>query len=61
MARIYGIVRGGRRMSADTALRLSRYFSMSEGYWINAQARHDLEVEKDRSGEVIDREVEPRA
>lgn len=59
--RIYDIVRGKRSITADTALRLSRYFGMSEGYWINAQAHYDLELEKDRAGEKIEREVKPRA
>ena len=59
--RIYEIVRGKRSITADTALRLSRYFGMSEGYWINAQAHYDLELEKDRAGERIEREVKPRA
>ena len=59
--RIYDIVRGKRSITADTALRLSRYFGMSEGYWINAQAHYDLEMEKDRAGTRIEREVKPRA
>jgi addiction module HigA family antidote len=59
--RIYEILKGARSISADTALRLSRYFGMSEGYWINAQAHYDLEVEKDRSGESIERDVKPLA
>jgi hypothetical protein len=42
------IVHGQRRISADTALRLARYFGTSERFWINLQARYDLEVEKDR-------------
>ena len=54
-------MRGKRSITADTALRLSRYFGMSEGYWINAQAHYDLELEKDRAGEKIAREVKPRA
>jgi len=59
--RIYDIVRGKRAVTADTALRLSRYFGMSEDYWLRAQAHYDLEVEKDRAGERIEREVKPRA
>jgi antitoxin HigA-1 len=46
--RINEIVHGTRRISADTALRLSRYFGMSEGFWMNLQGHYDLEVEKDR-------------
>ena len=57
--RVYEILRGDRSVSADTALRLSRYFSMSEGYWLRAQAHYDLEIEKDRVGEKIEREVRP--
>ena len=48
-------------LSADTALRLSRYFVMSEGFWINAQSHYDLEVAKDSGGERIEREVRPLA
>jgi plasmid maintenance system antidote protein VapI len=40
------IVRGERSISADTALRLSRYFGTSERFWTNLQARYDLEIEK---------------
>jgi addiction module HigA family antidote len=59
--RVYDVLRGKRAITADTALRLSRYFGMSEDYWLRAQAHYDLEVEKDRAGERIDREVKPRA
>jgi addiction module HigA family antidote len=55
--RINEIVRGLRAISADTALRLSRYFGTSERFWLNLQARHDLEVEKDRLGDRLDKEV----
>src|SRR5947208_6656162 len=55
--RINEIVRGLRAISADTALRLSRYLGTSERFWLNLQARHDLEVEKDRLGRRLDREV----
>ncbi len=46
--RINEIVHGKRSITADTALRLSRYFNLSERFWLNLQARYDLEVEKDR-------------
>jgi antitoxin HigA-1 len=46
--RINEIVHGQRAISADTALRLSRFFGMSERFWLNLQVRYDLEVEKDR-------------
>jgi antitoxin HigA-1 len=55
--RINEIVRGTRAVSADTALRLARYFGLSERFWINLQARYDLEVEKDRLGSRLTREV----
>ena len=52
--RINEIVHGQRRITADTALRLSRYFGTSERFWINLQARYDLEIEKDRLGAALD-------
>ncbi len=52
--RINEIVHGQRRISADTALRLARYFGTSERFWMNLQARYDLEIEKDRLGPVLD-------
>jgi antitoxin HigA-1 len=52
--RINEIVHGQRRISADTALRLARYFGTSERFWMNLQARYDLEVEKDRLGAALD-------
>jgi len=58
--RVYEILRGERSVTADTALRLSRYFGMSEDYWLNVQSHYDLEVEKDRAGERIEKEVKPR-
>ena len=56
--RINEIVHGQRRISADTALRLARYFSTSERFWMNLQARYDLEVEKDRLGTALD-DIQP--
>jgi addiction module antidote protein, HigA family len=52
--RINEIVHGQRRISADTALRLARFFGTSERFWINLQARYDLETEKDRLGDALD-------
>ena len=52
--RINEIVHGQRRITADTALRLSRYFGTSERFWLNLQARYDLEIEKDRLGGALD-------
>ncbi|MFQ5679299.1 MAG: HigA family addiction module antitoxin [Gemmatimonadota bacterium] len=59
--RINEIVHGTRAITADTALRLSRYFGTSEGFWLNLQTRYDLEVEKDRLGDRLDEEVVRRA
>ena len=52
--RINEIVHGKRRISADTALRLARYFGTSERFWLNLQGRYDLEVERDRLGPALD-------
>lgn len=59
--RINEIVHGKRRISADTALRLARFFGTSERFWMNLQLRYDLEVEKDRLGDRLDHEVKPIA
>src|SRR2546430_8877974 len=56
--RINEIVHGQRRISADTALRLARYFGTSERFWVNLQTRYDLEIEKDRLGASLD-EIRP--
>ena len=55
--RINEIIHGKRAITPDTALRLSKYFGLSERFWINLQARYDLEVEKDRLQERLDKEV----
>jgi len=55
--RINEIVHGKRAISADTALRLSRYFGLSDRFWLNLQTRYDLEMAKDRLGERLQREV----
>jgi addiction module HigA family antidote len=52
--RINEIVHGDRRISADTALRLARFFGTSERFWMNLQSRYDLEIEKDRLGPALD-------
>jgi addiction module HigA family antidote len=52
--RINEIVHGKRRISADTALRLARYFGTSERFWMNLQGRYDLEVERDRLAGTLD-------
>lgn len=55
--RINEIVHFKRSISADTALRLSRYFNLTERFWLNLQARYDLEIEKDRLNGRIENEV----
>ena len=55
--RINEIFHGKRSITADTALRLSRYFNLSERFWLNLQARYDLEVEKDKLNDRIETEV----
>jgi antitoxin HigA-1 len=55
--RINEIVHGTRAITADTALRLARYFGTSERFWLNLQARYDLEVERDRLGNRLADEV----
>jgi addiction module HigA family antidote len=56
--RINEIIHGQRGITPDTALRLSRYFGLSERFWINLQSRYDLEVEKDRLSGRLEREVQ---
>lgn len=58
--RINAIVEGKRGISADTALRLGRYFGTSPQFWINLQSHYDLEVAKSESEDRIKREVQPR-
>src|SRR4051794_29069223 len=58
--RINEIVRGTRSITADTALRLARYFGTTERFWLNLQAHYDLEVEKERLGDRLAREVVKR-
>jgi len=55
--RINEVVHGNRTITADTALQLARYFGMSERFWLNLQARYHLEVEKDRLGDRLSKEV----
>ena len=55
--RINEIVHGKRSITADTALRLSRYFGLSDRFWLNLQARYDLELEKDKLEGRIETEV----
>lgn len=55
--RINEIVHGTRGITPDTALRLSKFFGMSERFWINLQTNYDIEVEKDLLGERLNNEV----
>ncbi len=55
--RINEIVHGKRSISADTALRLGRFFGISPQFWINLQAHYDLEIEKDKLGKLLEKEV----
>ena len=56
--RINEIVHGKRSVTANTALRLARFFGTSDRFWLNLQTRYDLEVEKDRLGDLLEAEVE---
>jgi addiction module HigA family antidote len=55
--RINEIVHGKRAITADTALRLSRYFGTSEKFWMNLQTRYDMELQKDFLGDRLEKEV----
>lgn len=55
--RINEIVKGQRAITADTALRLGRYFKMSAEFWLNLQVRYDLEREQERLGKKLESEV----
>jgi addiction module HigA family antidote len=59
--RIGAIVKGERSVSADTALRLARYFGTSPEFWIGLQAMHDLTKANSEVGATIERDVRPRA
>ncbi len=55
--RINEIVHGKRRITADTALRLGRYFGMSSQFWLGLQMDYDLDIEEDKLGERLEEEV----
>ena len=55
--RINEIVHGKRSVTADTALRLSRYFCTSERFWLHLQASYDLDIQKDLLGDRLEQEV----
>ena len=55
--RINEIVLGKRRISADTALRLARYFGNSAQFWLGLQMDYDLDITADQIGDIINKEV----
>jgi len=55
--RINEIVHGTRSITADTALRLARYFGTSDRFWLNLQTRYDLEMQRDLLGSRLEKEV----
>ncbi|HFC12623.1 MAG TPA: addiction module antidote protein, HigA family [Anaerolineae bacterium] len=55
--RVNEVVRGRRRISADTALRLARFFGMSAEFWLGLQLDYDLDVAQDALGAQIERDV----
>ena len=55
--RINEIVKGERAITADTALRLGRFFNMSAQFWLNLQSHYDLEIMTERLGNRLSREV----
>jgi addiction module HigA family antidote len=59
--RINEIVLGKRAITADTALRLARYFGVSEGFWMGLQADYDLEETRRQLGDRLHKEVHPHA
>jgi addiction module HigA family antidote len=59
--RIGAIVKGERSVTADTALRLARFFRTSPEFWMNLQATHDLTKARLERGSAIERDVQPRA
>jgi addiction module HigA family antidote len=60
MNRISAITNGRRSITADTAMRLARYFGTSPQYWMSLQTAYDLAVAEQARGEQIEREVLPR-
>jgi len=55
--RINEIVHGKRRITADTALRLAKYFNMSAKFWLGLQTDHDLDVAEDKLADRLDKEI----
>jgi len=56
--RLTGIIRGERSITAETALRLARYFGTSAAFWMNRQTNYDLALAREEVGAIIEREVE---
>ena len=59
--RVTAILNGTRGVTADTALRLARYFGTTPEFWINLQAAHELSATRAKAGRAIERAVRPRA
>ena len=59
VTRVAEIVHERRGVTADTALRLARYFNTSAGFWLNLQSAYDLEIARDKLSRMIEREVRP--
>ncbi len=59
--RLNDIVLGRRGITADTAMRLARYFRISARFWMNLQCHYELEVAEEAHGERLDHEVRPHA
>ena len=59
--RLNDIVLGRRGVTADTAMRLARYFGVGARFWMNLQCHYELEVAEEAYGDRLDREVRPRA
>lgn len=61
VTRIGDIIHERRAISPETALRLARYFGTTPDFWMNLQARYDLDIAEDTSGKAVKREVQPLA
>ncbi|HKU81901.1 MAG TPA: HigA family addiction module antitoxin [Candidatus Tumulicola sp.] len=59
--RISEITHGRRSITAETALRLARYFGTTAEFWIRLQGRYDLQIAEDENAEIVEREVRPMA
>jgi addiction module HigA family antidote len=59
--RLNDIARGRRGITADTAMRLGRYFGVSAQFWMNLQSHYELEVAEETNGSRVEREIRPRA